>query len=299
MNLIDLDQFSSKLRCLIRSKYKKNTEFYKEYNARKNKDIEKVCKQWLKGSNYPKIDTAIDLCDFFNCDLEYLFTDQDTFSRNIDDTAKYIGLEYRTIERLKNLPTEKKHIIDAIVDNTFQSTNLIDLIMQMLYYAHRNSKNKTCILLDEEVTSRSTAFKNLEYELNQVELIDIFSNRLVIEMHELLKLLYQNDNLSNEINQFYTDNYFTQHKNILSVEELPKFSDDGSLDISNSIEQLEKTILHRLRDREEADKHFDYKLDNLSNAADFSKIMTNFRNTQNNDPTKYYLLLQKIDAATK
>lgn len=299
MNLIDLDQFSSKLRCLIRSKYKKNTEFYKEYNARKNKDIEKVCKQWLKGSNYPKIDTAIDLCDFFDCDLEYLFTDQVTFSRNIDDTAKYIGLEYRTIERLKNLPTEKKHIIDAIVDNTFQSTNLIDLIMQMLYYAHRNSKNKTCILLDEEVTSRSTAFKNLEHELNQVELIDIFSNRLVIEMHELLKLLYQNDNLSNEINQFYTDNYFTQHKNILSVEELPKFSDDGSLDISNSIEQLEKTILHRLRDREEADKHFDYKLDNLSNAADFSKIMTNFRNTQNNDPNKYYLLLQKIDAATK
>lgn len=135
--------------------------------------------------------------------------------------------------------------------------------------------------------------------MNQVELIDIFSNRLVIEMHELLKLLYQNDNLSNEINQFYTDNYFTQHKNILSVEELPKFSDDGSLDISNSIEQLEKTILHRLRDREEADKHFDYKLDNLSNAADFSKIMTNFRNTQNNDPNKYYLLLQKIDAATK
>lgn len=178
----------------------------------------------------------------------------------------------------------------------YTQTNLIDLIMQMLYYAHRNSKNKTCILLDEEVTSRSTAFKNLEHELNQVELIDIFSNRLVIEMHELLKLLYQNDNLSNEINQFYTDNYFTQHKNILSVEELPRFSDDGSLDISNSIEQLENTILHRLRDREKAGKHFDYELDNLSNADDFSKIMTNFRNTQNSDPNKYYLLLQKINA---
>lgn len=56
--------FETKLRNLIKSKYAKNTDFYKDFFDKTNVDIEKKCKQWLAGNNFPTIESAIKICDF-------------------------------------------------------------------------------------------------------------------------------------------------------------------------------------------------------------------------------------------
>lgn len=83
-------------------------------------------------------------------------------------------------------------------------------MQEMLYYAH--SKNKTYIKLDTALTQKDKNFKDLEQLINENDLIDIFSNRLVIEMHNLLEALYQDKTLCNEISLYYSKKYFTSHK---------------------------------------------------------------------------------------
>ena len=80
----------------------------------------------------------------------------------------------------------------------------------MLYYAH--SKNKTYIKLDTALSQKDESFKELERLVNESDLIDIFSNRLVIEMHNLLEALYQDKTLCDEISSYYSKKYFTSHK---------------------------------------------------------------------------------------
>ena len=300
MNLLSLDEFSQKLRTLIRSKYRKNTDFYKEYHDTKDKDIEKVCKQWLKGNNYPNIDSAIDLCNFFGCDLEYLFTEQESFSRNIDETAKIMGLQYSTIEELKNLPSAEKHIIDSICNKSANGMKLINLIKEMLYYSNPLVKNRTKIILDKGITTRDSSYSDLERELNLFELNDILSNRLVIEMKQLLESLCRDQSLLDEIKTDYTQKNFYEHQKILSAEELPRLTKDGGLDIEHDIERLENKILKRLLNREKDGKFFQYNYPNLSTSSDFSKITQGYRNKKNPmTPTEYHLILKEIDQATE
>lgn len=289
--------FETKLRNLIKSKYAKNTDFYKDFFDKTNVDIEKKCKQWLSGNNFPTIESAIKICDFFGCDLEYLFTEQNEFSRNVSDLALELGLDYDTIKAIQSLSLEEKHIIDAMFNTRFFQEKLIKSIQEMLYYAH--SKNKTYIKLDTALTQKDKNFKDLEQLINENDLIDIFSNRLVIEMHNLLEALYQDKTLCNEISLYYSKKYFTSHKKTLTADELPQLSPDGSLDSKREIEQLEDKILKRLEEREKIGNYWPYKCEKVQTTSDLSRIMSEFRNNHNITEDAYLKKLQYIDEITK
>lgn len=47
-----------------------------------------------------------------------------------------MGLQYSTIEELKNLPSAEKHIIDSICNKSANGMKLINLIKEMLYYSN-------------------------------------------------------------------------------------------------------------------------------------------------------------------
>lgn len=289
--------FETKLRNLIKSKYAKNTDFYKDFFDKTNVDIEKKCKQWLAGNNFPTIESAIKICDFFGCDLEYLFTEQNEFSRNVSDLALELGLDYDTIKAIQSLSLEEKHIIDAMFNTRFFQEKLIKSMQEMLYYAH--SKNKTYIKLDTALTQKDKNFKDLEQLINENDLIDIFSNRLVIEMHNLLEALYQDKTLCNEISLYYSKKYFTSHKKTLTADELPQLSPDGSLNSKREIELLEDKILKRLEEREKIGNHWPYKCEKIQTSSDLSRIMSEFRNNHNITEDEYLKKLQYIDEITK
>lgn len=300
--------FKDKLNNLIDHKYKNLSDrkrrptFKKEFAETYFLDYDKVSNTvngWLSRGTVASFENLVRICNFFNCDMDYLISNQDCFSKSIAGASEVTGLEYITIEELSKLSTAEKHIVDALCSRTIISHRLIQLIKEMLYYAHPITRNNSHIVLDLHLTARDQSYQELEHELNQSELLDIFSNRLVLAMHELLDTLFKDTNLLQEISIDYRNKYFRKHKQLLSSSELPKLLSGGELDIPRMIENLEDKILDRLKQRESANKLFPYSINDLKTSDDFSKIMQSFRNSRDQTPEEYLKLLEKIDDATK
>lgn len=148
--------FKQKLSALIDSKYKdydkreRRKLFKKDYSNAYNIDEKKfnnTSNEWLSGRNLAGLNNLLKICSFFDCDIEYLITKQNVFSKNIENASKTTGLDYTTIDELTNLPISEKHIVDAIFGRTIVSINLIRTIREMLYYSHPITKNRTYIKL--------------------------------------------------------------------------------------------------------------------------------------------------------
>ena len=160
MNTINPSDFSEKLRTLINAKYKKNTDFYRAFERRYNKSIENSCKQWLKGSNYPKIDNLIDLCDILDCDFEYFLTQQEEFKRTDKTISDLLGLSVRSIKTLEQLDNNHIDFLNFILADVkaFYSflTNL------MLYI-----NNEYTIPIHQEYDKETTNYTYVVYTANK------------------------------------------------------------------------------------------------------------------------------------
>lgn len=284
------DNFKQKLSSLIDNKYRncdkreRRKLFKKDYSNAYNIDERKfnnTSNEWLSGRNLASLDNLLKICSFFDCDIEYLITKQNVFSKNIENASITTGLDYTTIDELTNLPISEKHIVDAIFGRTIVSTNLIRTIREILYYSHPITKNQTYIKLDKGLTARDKDYEELEHELNKNEVIDILSYKLTFEMHKIIEALSNDEKLSNEINQDYKNKFFKKHKKILAADELPKLTHDdkGNLivDIDEQIYKVEQKILNRLEKRDKKGKNFDYGIDYIHNYSDFSNIIKQYR----------------------
>ena len=171
------DNFKQKLSSLIDNKYRncdkreRRKLFKKDYSNAYNIDEKKfnnTSNEWLSGRNLASLDNLLKICSFFDCDIEYLITKQNVFSKNIENASITTGLDYTTIDELTNLPISEKHIVDAILGRTIISTNLIRIIREILYYSHPITKNQTYIKLDKGLTARDKDYEELEHEWNQI-----------------------------------------------------------------------------------------------------------------------------------
>lgn len=301
MEIITIEEFSVKLRKLIKSRFKKNADFYKAFDEKYNTNITPTCKQWLAGHNFPKLDHIIYLCDFFNCDIEYLLTKQESFSKNISSASETTGLDYTTIEELTNLTISEKHIVDAIFSRSAISTNLVRTIREMLFYSHQSIKNNSYIKLDKNLTARDKDYDELEKEINEHQIVDILSQRLTIEMHEIIETLSKDEVLTSEIMNDYKNKFFNKHRKLLSADELPKLKldDKGNLiiDIDEKIYRTEEKILERLENRDKKEKHFDYGIDNIHNYSDLKKCIQQYRLEKTKE--EYLSWLEYIDFETE
>lgn len=64
-----------------------------------NVSVETV-KNWEQGRFTPTADTLIELCDFFDCDMDYLFGTLDCKRHNTQFIHDYTGLSEKVIERM-------------------------------------------------------------------------------------------------------------------------------------------------------------------------------------------------------
>lgn len=117
MEIIKIEDFSNKLRTLISSRFKKNVDFYNEFDKKYGTNIQATCKQWLAGHNFPKIDHLIYLCDYFDCDIEYLLTNQKEHKKTDSETSEILGLSIESIEALRKLKPDYKKILDKLIAN--------------------------------------------------------------------------------------------------------------------------------------------------------------------------------------
>lgn len=170
--------FKGKFTKLLECKY--NTEkvrtrrglFIKEFLKKHNRYLGETIKNWFKTNELqravPSMDVLIEICNFFDCDLDYFFTDQNVFRSTFNHASEYIGLDYETVERLSKYSPDEKEILNvSIYKNHVDSDNpilknadyfksLIESIEKYSVSSHVSSISiKNWITDEEEKLSRS------------------------------------------------------------------------------------------------------------------------------------------------
>lgn len=304
------NNFKQKLLALINDKYRDYNErerrklFKKDFAYEYDLDEKKfnyTANEWLSGRNLASLDNLIRICSFFDCDIDYLITKQESFSKNISSASETTGLEYITIEEITNLSVSEKHIVDVIFGRSAISTSLVRTIREMLFYSHPSIKNNSYIKLDKDLTARDKDYDELETEINEHQIVDILSQRLSLEMHEIIETLSKDEVLTSEILNDYKNKFFRKHRKLLSDSELPKLitDDEGNIiiDIDEKIYRLEEKILERLENRDRKGKNFDYGVGNIHNYSDFKKCIQQYRLEKTKE--EYLSWLEYIDYETE
>lgn len=239
----------------------------------------------------------------FNVSADWLIDNTVTTRHLTGDAAsasKVTGLTDITIDEIASLSVSEKHIIDAFFSRSAISINIIKTIQEMLFYSHPLAKNNSYIKLDKSLTARDKDYEQLEMKLNESQIIDILSQRLSIEMREIIETLSKDKKLSDEILEDYRSKFFTYHHHVLTAAELPKLitDDNGNLirDIEEHIYEIEEKILERLERRDKKGKSFDYGID-IQNYSDFKKCIQQYRLEKTKED--YLSWLEYIDFETE
>lgn len=259
-----------------------------------------VIGNWEHGETIPDTFQLHKMCLFFNCDFGYLIGEQKYLRKDNLDAISKTGLEEITIEIISKLSRSEKHIVDAIFSRTNASFYLIKLIKQMLFYSHPYTKNNTRIVLDNELTQKDTNYSELENKINDSTVLEILSYRLGIEINDFIKTLSADKELSEEIHLDYKNKYFTEHQKILSIDELPRISNDGknwTIDTKLEIERIENKMLDRLSDRDKLGNNFDYRIKGLHTVENFSAMIKDKRLNMTMDD--YLDWLNEIEKKTR
>lgn len=308
-NFYNKENFVKKIDNAIEFRYKSeknntlrkcNSAFYSDFKEKypeSDFDIAQALRYWRNfcestKTRLPTLKQLIQICNVLDCDIDYFLTEQSVLRKNIGKTSQEMGFRYTTIENLLNLSDSEKHIIDSLFDKNTVSIDIVKTIKEMLFYSHPLTKNKAHIVLDKNLTERDIDYQNLEKELNENEVIDILSYRLVNEMHEILRQLGKNEMLSIEICQDYEKKFFKEHKKILSASDLPQLGD-----IDDKIYRTEQKILDRLKDREDNGNYFNYNIEWLRSRSDFVEKIQKYRLEMTKE--EYIAWLDEVDSRTK
>ena len=146
--------FSTRFSSLRKRDYRKVVDFRDAFQDAFDVYFEvKTIRNWEQGICVPNVYTIIKLCDFFHCDLDYLFCRIDTTTHAIEVIEKETGLSVPAIKRLiewNNGDSKQKkwgqNAIDAIDMQTASlwkiQHDFIKLIEEMGYKHRKQISNK-------------------------------------------------------------------------------------------------------------------------------------------------------------
>lgn len=94
-------------------------------------------KNWEQGRNVPELDTIYKLCDFFNCDMDYLFDNISCKTHDTQFIQDTLGLSYNTIKHIISLNEDNDSFICIpIIDHLLGKTEFTHFLMKQIneYY---------------------------------------------------------------------------------------------------------------------------------------------------------------------
>ncbi|MCC8060733.1 MAG: helix-turn-helix transcriptional regulator [Clostridiales bacterium] len=120
-----LRSFKDGLKRARKSKKSKNGKPYTQetFAEEFNVSVDTV-KNWEQGRVFPSVETIIELCDFFNCDMDYLFGTIDCKTHDLQFIHDKTGLSEKAIETLTDIQYWQKHFPDH-QSNKLDTINLI------------------------------------------------------------------------------------------------------------------------------------------------------------------------------
>ena len=129
--------FSDRFKALRKSKYKTVEDFIKAFDRANDMYLSnRAVNHWEQGDSIPEVYTLIKLCDFFGCDLDYLFGRIDTTTHAIEVIEKETGLSVPAIKRLiewNNGDSKQKKWI-SYISKIFESKNIFNVMNSISDY---------------------------------------------------------------------------------------------------------------------------------------------------------------------
>lgn len=150
--------FADKCNTLLRQKYnniperKQRDKFVMDYNLRFSEQISrKAVDRWLNPNNQqaPKLETLYNICQFFDCDIDYFLKRQDTKCKATTFIANTLGLSEESIERLMYYKEPEMRTLDSLIFNVKKpdsEDNLHSLLLAMFKY-------KTLVASENTITT--------------------------------------------------------------------------------------------------------------------------------------------------
>ena len=132
--------FSDRFKALRKSKYKNVEDFIKAFDYANDMYLTKrAVNHWEQGDSIPEVYTLIKLCDFFGCDLDYLFCRIDTTTHAIEVIEKETGLSVPAIKKIiewNNGDSRQKKWI-SYISKIFEHKDISDVMNNMsAYFMH-------------------------------------------------------------------------------------------------------------------------------------------------------------------
>lgn len=129
--------FAKRFSSLRKRDYRKVKDFRDAFQDAFDVDFEvKTIRNWEQGICVPNVYTIIKLCDFFHCDLDYLFCRIDTTTHAIEVIEKETGLSVPAIKKIiewNNGDSRQKKWI-SYISKIFEHTNISDIMNNMSDY---------------------------------------------------------------------------------------------------------------------------------------------------------------------
>lgn len=123
--------FSDRFKALRKSKYKTVEDFIKAFDRANDMYLSnRAVNHWEQGDSIPEVYTLIKLCDFFGCDLDYLFGRIDTTTHAIEVIEKETGLSVPAIKRLIewNNGSAKSKAWISYISKIFEHKEIFDVM---------------------------------------------------------------------------------------------------------------------------------------------------------------------------
>lgn len=147
-------------------------------------DKTRSIRNWIQGKNYPRsIKDILELCNILNCDLDYLFTDMECKTHDIEFIHEYTGLSETAISYLHEKSRSKRYLeilnIFLKYGNFDNALFHIDKYMKTVYLYEgltkiRQERRKKiiseCIQNDGDLTNYNYPYNDaLEKKINETE----------------------------------------------------------------------------------------------------------------------------------
>lgn len=145
---VKLHSFGDNFKKLRKKKNLTQSKFvtqFEEFNKDQAVTIDTV-KNWEQHYNIPEIGTLLTLCDFFGCDLDYLFGRLPETTHDKHYICETTGLSEKSIDSLigsKNSGLNYSNIINPILENIDKYS--IDILLSMEGLKEAKKKDKETI----------------------------------------------------------------------------------------------------------------------------------------------------------
>lgn len=147
-NMSDEDRkkvFSRRLKDLMKEKEIDQTGLAEELNL-----SQQAISNWVKMKNFPDIGAIMDLCCFFECNVDYLLGNINATTHDTNYICEKTGLSEKAVEKLTETDNPASAVIGIGLERLLSSDNASDFLAAFIDYVEYHDRHNNIATIQHE-----------------------------------------------------------------------------------------------------------------------------------------------------